>query len=61
MKITKEDKNAIREAAAMIYAAAECDEMYNKDAFMKNLRTTIANTPIVGGYADSARVLNSLK
>lgn len=61
MKLSKEDKKAIREAAAMIYAASECDEIYEKEKFMGDLRKMVANTPIVGGYAEAMRTIENLK
>lgn len=60
MKLSDKDKKAIREAAAMIYAAAECDEIYGKESFMSSLKKTISNTPIVNGYAESMRVLDNI-
>lgn len=60
-KLTSQEKKAIREAAAMIYAASELEEIYNKDQFLNELKAMICNTPVASGYAESMRTLDNFK
>lgn len=60
MKITQEEKKTIREAAAKIYAAAECDDIYDKQTFFQKLKETLLVTPMVGGYADMSKLIDRL-
>ena len=60
-KLTQNEKEAIREAAEMIYAASKLDEIHNKQEFMHQLQGAIASTPMAQGYAKAARVVSNLR
>ncbi len=61
MKLTKEEKKIIEEAARWLYkVSSEIEEIYGKDEFFERLKHLIGVTPIIGGYAKSNQLLTKL-